>query len=246
MRAANIVSRSTNAADLLPTPRILTLTRRDAPEVKVLERAHKLSVQWTTPVKADYLVVTLGATLAAATVGLRDARTVVSWAEGGPIKSVTQEHRLQAVFRVTYALTERYSPSVAAALLRGSNPQLDGRAPLLVLAAEPPADAEAATRDRFLVRYGAVIGADLKVTLESVDTLAVLAGGVCAQSIPSIDQGVAVGGETVLPPLLRLSGNEDDSVLGPFQRALYNIVFSSGRAANHEVRGSSTSRASGR
>lgn len=116
----------------------------DAPEVKVLERAHKLSVQWTTPVKADYLVETLGAKLAAATVGLRDARTVVSWAEGGPIKSVTQEHRLQAVFRVTYALTERYSPSVAAAFLRGSNPQLDGRAPLLVLATEPPADAEAA------------------------------------------------------------------------------------------------------
>lgn len=116
----------------------------NAHEIEVLEQAHKLSVRWATPAKAGYLVDHLGPRLASAAVGLRDARTMTSWAAGGPVKNELHEHRLQAAFRVTYALAERYDANVAAAFLRGSNPTLDGRSPLAILALEPPDEAEAA------------------------------------------------------------------------------------------------------
>ena len=54
------------------------------------------------------------------------------------------EHRLQALFRVTYALKERYGSAVAAAFLRGSNPMLGNKAPMTILANDSPADAEEA------------------------------------------------------------------------------------------------------
>lgn len=97
-----------------------------------------------TATKARYVLDAVGARLAAAALGLRDTRTVTSWAGGGPIKGPDQEHRLQALFRVVFAVSERFSPAVAAAFLRGSNPLLNNRAPLTVLSTEPPADAEMA------------------------------------------------------------------------------------------------------
>jgi hypothetical protein len=45
------------------------------------------------------------------------------------------------------AISEAFSPSVAAAFLRGSNPVLNGRAPMLVLADTPPTEAEAQVMD---------------------------------------------------------------------------------------------------
>jgi hypothetical protein len=111
----------------------------------VLEQAQKLSVQVSSEEQARYVVDAVGSRLAAAALGLRDTRTVNSWAHGGPIKGPLHEHRLQALFRVTYAVKERYGPAVAAAFLRGSNPALGNRAPMTVLANESPADAEQAT-----------------------------------------------------------------------------------------------------
>ena len=39
---------------------------------------------------------------------------------------------------MVWAVAEAYSPAVAAAFLRGTNPHLGDRAPLVVLAEEPP------------------------------------------------------------------------------------------------------------
>lgn len=108
----------------------------------LLERAHKNSVTLPVADKARFVHDVLGARLAAAALGLKDTRTLQSWARGGPIKGTNQEHRLQALYRVAAAVDEAFSPAVAAAFLRGSNPILDDRAPMLVLADDPPAEAE--------------------------------------------------------------------------------------------------------
>ncbi len=93
--------------------------------------------------QADYVHRVLGGRLAAAALGLKDTRTLQSWARGGVIKNVDHEHRLQLLYRVTTAIERVYTPAVAAAFLRGSNPMLDRRAPMLLIADGPSSETEA-------------------------------------------------------------------------------------------------------
>lgn len=124
----------------------MTLTTSHAfsagPAHDVLERAHKRSVQTPPAEQAAFVQQVLGGRLAAASLGLKDTRTLGSWARGGPIKGVDAGHRLQVLFRVASAIEEAFTPAVAAAFLRGSNPLLGDRAPMLVLADEPPTETE--------------------------------------------------------------------------------------------------------
>lgn len=117
-------------------------TRIEASVAEVLERAHKQSVRVPPADQARFVQDTLGSRLAAAALGLKDTRTLSSWARGGPIRGADGEHRLQVLFRVVTAVTDVYTPAVAAAFLRGSNPTLDDRSPMIVLADQDPADAE--------------------------------------------------------------------------------------------------------
>lgn len=116
--------------------------RTEASVAEVLERAHKQSVRVPPVDQARFVQDTLGSRLAAAALGLKDTRTLSSWARGGPIRVAEGEHRLQVLFRVVTAVTDAYTPAVAAAFLRGSNPTLGDRAPMIVLADQDPADAE--------------------------------------------------------------------------------------------------------
>lgn len=111
---------------------------------EVLTEAHKRSVREPVAAQAHAVLLDLGGRLAAACLGLKDTRTLGSWARGGPVKAPEAEHRLQVLYRVTTAVASAFSPAVAAAFWRGSNPLLDGRAPMLVLADEAPEDAEPA------------------------------------------------------------------------------------------------------
>lgn len=114
---------------------------------EVLERAHKMSVR-TEPVdQARFVQDTLGSRLAAAALGLKDTRTLSSWAAGKPIRSADGAHRLQVLYRAVFAIVESFGPAVAAAFLRGSNPTLDDRAPLVVLAENAPQDTEIMVMD---------------------------------------------------------------------------------------------------
>lgn len=117
-------------------------THRPSPVHDVLERAHKRSVHTPPAEQAAFVQKVLGGRLAAAGLGLKDTRTLGSWARGGQIKGLDAGHRLQVLYRVTCAIEEAFTPAVAAAFLRGSNPLLGGRAPLLVLADDPPTEAE--------------------------------------------------------------------------------------------------------
>lgn len=109
---------------------------------EVMERAHKQSVRIPADEQAAFVIEVLGSRLAAAALGLKDTRTLSSWARGGPIRSTEGEHRLQVLFRIVCAIADVFSPAVAAAFLRGSNPALGDQAPLIVLADESPVQAE--------------------------------------------------------------------------------------------------------
>jgi hypothetical protein len=107
----------------------------EVPISEAWERAHKDVVTQPTERKADYLLATVGPRIAAAALGLADARQVKRWADGGV---EPREHavalRLDAVYWVVRALVPVYSAAVAARFLRSANPQLGDEAPLVVLA----------------------------------------------------------------------------------------------------------------
>lgn len=104
----------------------------------VVERACKRAVMTSSEEQARFVIETVGARIATAAVGLRDARAVRGWARGQQIKHSDARQRLQELYQVVWAVAETYSPAVAAAFLRGTNPHLGDRAPLVVLAEEPP------------------------------------------------------------------------------------------------------------
>lgn len=108
-----------------------------------LEGAWKDSVRLNPSEQAAYVYRVLGGRLAAAALGLKDTRTLQNWGRGGVIKSPDHEHRLQLLYRVTTAIERMYTPAVAAAFLRGSNPLLEHRAPMLLIAGGPDAATEA-------------------------------------------------------------------------------------------------------
>ena len=110
--------------------------------LEVMERAHKQSVRVPADEQARFVQEVLGSRLAATALGLKDTRTLSNWARGGPIRGADSEHRLQVLFRVVTAIDDAFSPAVAAAFLRGSNPTLGNRAPLVILADEPPIKTE--------------------------------------------------------------------------------------------------------
>ena len=105
---------------------------------EIMESAHKDSIRVPADEQAQFVQERLGSRLAAASIGLKDTRTLSSWARGGPVRSEDGLHRLQVLFRVTRVLDEAFGPAVAAAFLRGSNPSLGGRAPMIVLADTAP------------------------------------------------------------------------------------------------------------
>ena len=104
----------------------------------VIERACKRAVMTSSEEQARFVIETVGARIATAAVGLRDARAVRGWARGQHIKHSHAQQRLQELYQVVWAVAEAYSPAVSAAFLRGTNPHLGDRAPLVVLAEDPP------------------------------------------------------------------------------------------------------------
>lgn len=113
---------------------------RDQQVQLALSQAYKDSVRVGPQEQAEFVYSVLKGRLGAAALGLKDTRTLQSWARGGPIKNSDHLHRLQLLYRVTTAIVRVYSPAVAAAFLRGSNPLLDHRAPMLVIGGSSPGD----------------------------------------------------------------------------------------------------------
>lgn len=109
------------------------------------EAAYKESVVTRPWEQARHLIESVGVRYTTAALGLKDARTVRNWVEH---RAEPREHdvvsRLAVLFRAVRAIESIYTPSVATAFLRSSNPQLDDEAPLVVLATQPVSKAEQA------------------------------------------------------------------------------------------------------
>lgn len=110
---------------------------------RVWEEAHKASVTEPTRGKAAYLLRTVGPRIAAASLGLSDARQLKRWAGSDDLEPREQHvaARLDALHWIVRAIDNCYSPRVAARFMRSANPQLDDQAPLLVLRSAADADA---------------------------------------------------------------------------------------------------------
>ena len=125
--------------------RVVRVARGGAVDAGVLvpadeawERAYKEAL--TTPAwhHAGWLLDAIGPRFTAASIGVRDARTVRRWRdEQLEPRDHDEQARLQLLFRIVYAITLVYGrASVATGFLRSANPQLDDQAPLVLLAGE--------------------------------------------------------------------------------------------------------------
>jgi hypothetical protein len=107
------------------------------------EAAYKQSIVMPAWEQARHLIGSVGVRYTTAALGLKDARTVRAWEEK---QQEPREHdvlsRLTVLFRVVKAIESIYSPTVAGAFLRSSNPQLGDESPLVVLASRPVDEAE--------------------------------------------------------------------------------------------------------
>jgi len=110
----------------------------------VEERTYKEALQATTQTMAKFLLSSIGGRRTAASLGLRAVRPVKGWANGTEVKQSAVEHKLRVLYRVTSSISEVYSSDTAAAFLQSTNPQLDDRSPLAVLATSAPEDGERA------------------------------------------------------------------------------------------------------
>ena len=118
---------------------------------EVWEKAYKQALTTAPFEQAEYLLRTIGPRVAAASLGLADARQLKAWASG---EVRPREHavvgRLSLLYRIAYAISETEGGNVAALFLRSSNPQLDDDVPLIVLRRSDPDEVQgrllAATR----------------------------------------------------------------------------------------------------
>ncbi len=99
------------------------------------EAAHKKAVKTDPNIKAAFLLEQIGPRIAAASLGMSDARRLKRWAKDGdgPREALVAQ-RLDALYLIVFAIERVYSAAVAARFLRSSNPQLADEAPLSVLA----------------------------------------------------------------------------------------------------------------
>jgi hypothetical protein len=102
--------------------------------IEAEERAYKEAAMMDVPQLAGWLLETLGQKITAVGVGLRDARPVREWRNGGRIKEDNEE-RLRLLYRVARTITLLYDPQTARAFLRSASPYLNDNGPVLAIAA---------------------------------------------------------------------------------------------------------------
>lgn len=99
--------------------------------------AHDRAVRANVAEIAAYLQDLFGQKLTALMVGSRDPKAVGKWARGEREPHVEIADRLRSVFQVTELLVQVESRETVRAWFMGMNPQLDDRAPALVIADQP-------------------------------------------------------------------------------------------------------------
>lgn len=98
---------------------------------------HGRAVRLTVPAIVGSLQDVLGQRLVAVIAGVSDAKAVGKWARGERSPHADAEQRLRHAFQIIQLLLERESADTVRAWMVGMNPDLDDRAPALVLAENP-------------------------------------------------------------------------------------------------------------
>lgn len=108
-------------------------------------QAYHESAQLSVAKLAGYVLIAAGQKISAVAVGLKDARPIRAWQEGGDIRE-DNEARLRLLYRVTKTVSSVYDEATARAFLRSSSPYLDDQAPVLAIAADRQEDVLRALR----------------------------------------------------------------------------------------------------
>ena len=105
--------------------------------VAVERAAHARSARLSMPEIVGYLQDLLGQRLVAVVADVTDAKAVGKWAKGSRSPQPDAERRLRAAFQVAQLLLERESSETIRAWFIGMNPELDDRAPALMIGEDP-------------------------------------------------------------------------------------------------------------
>lgn len=120
--------------------------------LKVEELAYKESLTADAQEMTRYLLEVIGARSLAVALGMADARPLYQWRDGKarPRQAETSD-RLRGLYRATRMVAEAYGPNAASVFVRSSNPQLDDRSVLTVLADEVNGEAKVVAAARALL-----------------------------------------------------------------------------------------------
>jgi hypothetical protein len=100
--------------------------------------AYRASLRERPPQMARWLLDHVGQRIATVGLGLADASVVRRYARDQVRPPVEREARLRLLFRTSRMVADAFDDDTARAFLMGANPQLGDRAPLLVIADDPP------------------------------------------------------------------------------------------------------------
>ena len=101
------------------------------------QAAHSLATRLEIPTLVRSLQDVLGQRMVAVIAGVSDAKAVGKWARGERTPHPETGQRLRVAFQVVQLLLQKESAETIRAWFGGMNPDLDDRAPALVLAENP-------------------------------------------------------------------------------------------------------------
>lgn len=96
-------------------------------------RAHEESIRMSFPKLTAHLRDILGVRLVAYLGGVKSARQVSLWADGGGTPGEPDQARLRHAYHAAALLRESYDPITVQSWFRGINPSLNDEAPAQVL-----------------------------------------------------------------------------------------------------------------
>lgn len=103
--------------------------------VRAAQQLDDEAITRSVPEIAAYLQDAVGQRVAAAMLGLADAKQIGRYSrEDGPKPHATTERRLREGYKVVRMLADAYDTKTARAWLFGTNSRLDNRAPIELLA----------------------------------------------------------------------------------------------------------------
>lgn len=99
--------------------------------------AHEHATRATIRDMAMYLQSLFGQKLTATIAGVKDPKAVGQWARGEQVPHPGAERRLRDAYHVASLLMQVEHPQTVRSWFMGMNPQLDDRAPALVVGEDP-------------------------------------------------------------------------------------------------------------